>query len=80
MPERHLNGGLYDWLRAETGYTDYDLMQMSDVGTYVNIANYHGMELKFPMTEDHVKWSQVSSDQFTYDWFASSPEFSQLAT
>jgi hypothetical protein len=51
---------------------------MSDVATYVHIASYHGMKLEFPVNEDHFKWCQVSSDEFTYEWLAASPEFWQL--
>ena len=51
---------------------------MSDVATYVHIATYHGMKLEFPVSEDHFKWCQVSSDEFTYEWLAASPEFWQL--
>ena len=57
MPDEHLNDNLYDWLREQTGYTDYDLQQMSDVATYVNIAHYHGIELKFPVSDEHMKWT-----------------------
>ena len=38
LPDEYLNDNLYDWLRSETGYTEYDLMQMSDVATYVFTA------------------------------------------
>mmetsp|Transcript_7157 Transcript_7157/g.9977 ORF Transcript_7157/g.9977 Transcript_7157/m.9977 type:complete len:283 (-) Transcript_7157:122-970(-) len=79
MPEEYLNDNLYDWLREETGLYDYDLLQMSDVATYVNIAHYHGMELQFPVSEEHNKWAKVSSDQFTYEWLAASEEIWQLA-
>ena len=79
MPNEYLNDNLYDWLREVTGYEDYDLLAMSDVATYVNIATYHGMELTFPVSDVHNQWCQVSSDQFTYDWLAASPEMWQLA-
>lgn len=62
MPEEYLNSNLYDWLRKETGYTEFDLLEMSDLATYVWTAAYHGIELKFPLSQDHVKWCQVSSD------------------
>ena len=52
-----LETNLYTYLRAETGYTDYDLTQMSDVATYVMWANYHGIDLSFPLSEDDLKWS-----------------------
>ena len=51
-----LNENLYDWLREETGFHDYDLLAMSDVATYVNIAKWHGMELNFPVSDEHNKW------------------------
>ena len=47
---------------------------MSDVATYVNIARYHDIELKFPVSDEHLKWAYVSSDQFTYKNFAASEE------
>ena len=56
MPNEYLNENLYDWLREETGFYDYDLLLMSDVGTYVNIAKWHGMELSFPVSDEHNKW------------------------
>jgi len=66
MPDEYLTYNLYLWLQSETGYYDYDLMQMSDLATYVNIAIYHGMRLDFPISTTHYRWTRVSSDQFTY--------------
>lgn len=79
MPDQYLNDNLYDWLREVTGYTDYDVKAMSDVATYVWDAKYHDIELKFPVSEEHFAWCEVSSDQYTYDWLAASPEMWQLA-
>ena len=62
MPDKYLNENLYWWLKDVTGYYSYDLEQMSDVGTYVNIARYHGIKLKFDVDDEHFKWTQVSSD------------------
>ena len=45
---------------------------MSDVATYVYTANYHGMELKFPVSDEHNNWSSVSADQFVYEWLDAS--------
>ena len=78
LPNEYLNENLYDWLRDETDTHDYDLLQMSDVATYVHIATWHGMKLEFPVSEEHFKWCQVSSDEFVYEWLAASPEFWQL--
>ena len=75
-----LEDHLYKKLRTETGYTDYDLMQMSDVSTYITWANYHGIELKFPVSEEDLKWCQVASDQFLYEWFVASDEFWRLGS
>ena len=62
---------LYNWLTEKTG-EDLDLMKMSDVATYVNIAHYHDMKLTFDVDEEHYKWTRASSDQFVYQWFAAS--------
>ena len=78
LPNEYLNENLYDWLRDETDTHDFDLLQMSDVATYVHIATWHGMKLEFPVSEEHFKWCQVSSDEFVYEWLAASPEFWQL--
>ena len=56
MPDQYLNDNLYDWLREVTGYTNYDVKAMSDVATYVWDAKYHGIELKFPVSEEHFNW------------------------
>ena len=56
MPNEYLNDNLYEWLREVTGYEDYDLLAMSDVATYVNIATYHRMELTFPVSDLHNQW------------------------
>ena len=47
---------------------------MSDVGTYVYSATYQGIELEFPVDEITMKWSEASSDQFTYEWLGASPQ------
>ena len=62
MPNKYLIYNLYLWLQSETGYYDYDLMEMSDLATYVNIADYHGIALKFPVSDEQYKWTRVSSD------------------
>ncbi len=79
LPDEYLNENLYDWLREETGYWNYDLLQMSDVATYVNIAKFHNIELGFPVSDEHNKWCQVASDQFTYAWLGGSEELWRLS-
>lgn len=74
MPEEYLNENLYDWLKAETGYSDFDLQEMSDLATYVYTANYHGMSLEFGITEEDSKWCEAAADQWVYDWLAASDE------
>lgn len=76
----YLNPNLYDFLKEqEPDWTDYDLTEMSDVSTYVFTATVQGMELEFPVDDDTLKWCEASSDQFTYDWLAATPELWQLS-
>ena len=75
-----LDTNLYRKLRGETGYTDYDRMEMSDVATYISWAEYHGIELKFPVSEKDLKWCLASADQFLYEWFVASDEFWRLGS
>ena len=75
-----LDTNLYRKLREETGYTDYDRMEMSDVATYISWAEYHGIELKFPVSEKDLKWCLASADQFLYEWFVASDEFWRLGS
>ena len=74
-----LRPNVYDWLTEKTG-EDLDLLKMSDVATYVHLARYHGMELTFEVSEEHFKWCQAASDQFTYEWFGATEELWQLAS
>ena len=67
-------------MRTETGYTDYDLTQMSDVATYIMWANYHGIDLNFPLSENDLKWCQAAYEQFLYEIGSASEEFGYLAS
>lgn len=52
---------------------------MSDLATYVFTATYGGLELTFPVTDEHLKWSSAAADQFVYEWLAASPELWMLS-
>ena len=78
MGKEILQPAVYDWLTKETSL-DLDLLKMSDVATYVHIARYHDMKLKFEVTDEHFRWCQAASDQFTYEWFGATPEYWYLA-
>ena len=78
MGKERLQPKLYDWLTEKTG-EDLDLLKMSDVATYVNIAKYHDMKLTFDVDDEHFKWTRAASDQFVYEWFAASEEIWMLA-
>ena len=56
------------------------MYEESDIATYVWDAHYHDMKLKFEVSDDHFKWCQVASDQFTYLWLGASPEMWYLST
>ena len=74
MGEDRLKPYVYDWLTEESG-EDGDLLKMSDVATYVHLARYHDMKLKFEVNEEHFNWCQAASDQFTYKWFGATSEY-----
>ena len=79
MGEDNLEPNVYDWLIAATKL-NRDLYEESDIATYVWDAHYHDMKLKFEVSDDHFKWCQVASDQFTYLWLGASPEMWYLST
>ena len=64
-------------MREETGTEDFDILEMREVAAYVHTATYHGMELAFPVSEEHYKWCMFA-DEITADRLAASPEYWQL--
>lgn len=79
MPS-YLNPNLYNFLREQKpDWKDFDLLEMSDVGTYVYTATVQGLELEFPVSEELLKWSAASAAQFTYEWLGASPQLWQLS-
>ena len=56
------------------------MSQMSDVATYIMWADYHGIELNFPLSDDALKWCRASYEQFLYQIGSASEEFGYLAS
>lgn len=79
MGKELLPANLYDWLKENTDEDKDDLLTLSDIATYVHLATYHNIRLKFDVEPDHFKWAQVASDQFTYKWFGATPELWYLS-
>ena len=79
LGENLLEPDVYDWLIAVTKL-NRTLYEESDIATYVWDAHYHDMKLRFDVSDEHQKWCQVASDQFTYKSFGATPEYWYLAT
>jgi len=79
MGKELLPANVYDWLKENTNEDKDDLLTLSDIATYVHLATYHNIELKFLVEPTHFKWCQVASDQFTYKWFGATPELWYLS-